>query len=120
MPPNRVRKASRVISRGGGSKRLAAEECVISAPFPFRALCRARVAGAYWRHELQEQSPPCLDSEVGVGRLTTHVLDTAQGRPAAGLALSLNSADAERRELVSAVTNQDGRCDRPLLEGTAL
>ena len=55
-----------------------------------------------------------------MGRLTTHVLDTARGRPAAGLALSLNSADAERRELVSAVTNQDGRCDRPLLEGAAM
>ena len=48
------------------------------------------------------------------GKLTTHVLDTATGRPAAGVRvyLSLNE------ELVAqAVTNADGRCDRPLLEG---
>jgi 5-hydroxyisourate hydrolase len=50
--------------------------------------------------------------------LTTHVLDTALGRPAAGLALSLHSADAAR--LAEAVTNGDGRCDRPLLEGAAM
>ena len=52
------------------------------------------------------------------GRLTTHVLDTARGRPAAGLALRLYRLDGDdRRLLVSAVTNADGRTDRPLLEG---
>ena len=54
------------------------------------------------------------------GRLTTHVLDTALGRPAAGLALRLYRLDGgDRRLLGSAVTNADGRTDRPLLEGDA-
>ena len=49
-------------------------------------------------------------------RLTTHVLDTANGRPAAGVALTLRF---EGRTVASAVTNADGRCDAPLLEGAA-
>jgi len=55
-----------------------------------------------------------------VGRLTTHVLDTARGRPAAGLGLELAALEPERRVLVAAETNTDGRLDRPLLEGDAL
>ena len=55
-----------------------------------------------------------------MGRLTTHVLDTARGRPAAGLALSLFRDADGRRELARGVTNDDGRCDGPLLEGDAL
>ena len=54
-----------------------------------------------------------------MGRLTTHVLDTARGRPAAGLAISLYR-DGGGAEAATAVTNADGRCDRPLLEGDAL
>ena len=54
------------------------------------------------------------------GRLTTHVLDTATGLPAAGLALTLHRLEEGRRELLrEAVTNADGRCDAPLLEGEA-
>ena len=52
-----------------------------------------------------------------MGRLTTHVLDTARGRPAAGLRIELFSLDEGRRLLKSAVTNTDGRADAPLLEG---
>ena len=56
-----------------------------------------------------------------MGRLTTHVLDTASGRPAAGLRLTLDRLDGGTRErLREAVTNADGRCDAPLLEGAAL
>ena len=44
--------------------------------------------------------------------LTTHVLDTANGRPAAGLALRLLRGG---QVLVSTTTNADGRCDAPLL-----
>ncbi len=52
------------------------------------------------------------------GRLTTHVLDTASGRPADGLALSLYRLEGETRILLKTVnTNLDGRCDAPLLEG---
>ena len=56
-----------------------------------------------------------------MGRLTTHVLDTASGLPAANLALTLWAIDGEggRRLLVTARTNADGRVDRPLLEGDA-
>lgn len=50
------------------------------------------------------------------GRLTTHVLDTATGKPAVGLTLRLYRLDAGNRALVAAVaTNSDGRVDAPLL-----
>jgi 5-hydroxyisourate hydrolase len=51
------------------------------------------------------------------GRLTTHVLDTAHGRPAAGIPVELARLDGEAREpLASVTTNADGRTDEPLLE----
>ncbi len=47
--------------------------------------------------------------------LSTHVLDTAQGRPAAGIALTLAQADGT--VLFSGTTNEDGRCPgMPALE----
>lgn len=53
-----------------------------------------------------------------MGRLTTHVLDTSQGRPACGIAISLDRIDGDRRaRLAELVTNADGRADKPLLEG---
>ena len=53
-----------------------------------------------------------------MGRLTTHVLDTTTGRPAAGVRVELYRLDGGGRErLTEAATNRDGRCDRPLLEG---
>jgi 5-hydroxyisourate hydrolase len=58
-----------------------------------------------------------------MGRLTTHVLDTAAGRPAAGLRVDLHRVAGSRNAgdlLVSLVTNADGRCERPLLEDAAL
>lgn len=55
-----------------------------------------------------------------MGRLTTHVLDTASGTPGAGIALTVYRLDGERRQVAQAVTNDDGRCDQPLLEGEAL
>jgi hydroxyisourate hydrolase len=45
--------------------------------------------------------------------LTTHVLDIAQGRPAAGIAITLVRLPG-REPLASAVTNADGRTDAPL------
>lgn len=54
-----------------------------------------------------------------MGRLTTHVLDIAQGRPGAGMQVQLYTVGDERRLLTSITTNADGRCDRPLLEGKA-
>jgi 5-hydroxyisourate hydrolase len=55
-----------------------------------------------------------------MGRLTTHVLDTALGKPAAGLRVELYRLGAGEERLAVATTNADGRVDRPLLEGDAL
>jgi 5-hydroxyisourate hydrolase len=53
-----------------------------------------------------------------MGKLTTHVLDTAQGKPGAGIAVELYRLDNEGGTLVAkATTNRDGRTDAPLLEG---
>ena len=50
------------------------------------------------------------------GFLTTHVLDTAGGRPAAGMTLELFRIEGERRHSLKMVTtNEDGRTDEPLL-----
>jgi 5-hydroxyisourate hydrolase len=55
------------------------------------------------------------------GRLTTHVLDTAVGRPAADLVIEVYAVSAtERRFLTSTATDADGRTAKPLLEGAAL
>jgi 5-hydroxyisourate hydrolase len=56
-----------------------------------------------------------------MGKLSTHVLDTTQGKPGAGVALELYAvADGARTLLLRTATNADGRCDAPLLEGEAL
>jgi 5-hydroxyisourate hydrolase len=56
-----------------------------------------------------------------MGRLTTHVLDTAQGKPAAGVAIELRTADlgGAGQLIATAVTNADGRTDAPLLQDEA-
>jgi len=55
-----------------------------------------------------------------MGRLTTHVLDTAHGAPAAGMRVILFRANTgARQQLLETKTNADGRCDGPLLEGGA-
>ena len=55
-----------------------------------------------------------------MGKLTTHVLDTANGRPAAAVRVRVYRIGAgdERVLLREALTNADGRCDAPLLEGS--
>lgn len=53
-----------------------------------------------------------------MGKLSTHVLDITQGKPAAGVEIELYALDDDGRTLLRrAVTNQDGRCDAPLLQG---
>ena len=54
-----------------------------------------------------------------MGRLTTHVLDTANGVPGAGIRISLYSLDGGRNLLTTAVTNDAGRTDAPLLSEEA-
>ena len=56
-----------------------------------------------------------------MGKLSTHVLDVTQGKPGAGVLVELYAVEATQRTLVySTVTNADGRCDGPLLQGDAL
>jgi len=53
-----------------------------------------------------------------MGKLTTHILDTASGRPAAGVRIKLFNLDRDTRSLVTtATTNADGRIDGALAEG---
>lgn len=53
-----------------------------------------------------------------MGRLTTHILDTASGSPAARVRIDLFAVTGDgMNELASVTTNQDGRCDSPVLEG---
>jgi 5-hydroxyisourate hydrolase len=52
-----------------------------------------------------------------MGRLTTHILDTAHGRPAAGVRIDLSIAGAGGwRHLLTVESNADGRTDQPLLD----
>jgi 5-hydroxyisourate hydrolase len=55
------------------------------------------------------------------GRITTHVLDTANGRPGAGMKLEFSVLEGQGwKHLKTVITNQDGRTDAPLLEGQEL
>ena len=56
-----------------------------------------------------------------MGRLSTHVLDTASGRPAAGMRVDFSVIDGERWRLIKTLrTNADGRTDEPLLAPEAM
>ena len=55
-----------------------------------------------------------------MGRLTTHILDTAHGGPAAGVDVRLFSVGDARELVASATTNDDGRTPYPLLEGDVM
>ena len=55
-----------------------------------------------------------------MGRLTTHVLDTASGRPGEGIKIELFRVGEAGAPVAVATTDQDGRCQSPLLEGDAL
>ena len=51
------------------------------------------------------------------GYLTTHALDTANGKPAAGLSVELFVLeDGGRRSITAVTTNANGRTDEPLLQ----
>ncbi|MFZ1680546.1 MAG: hydroxyisourate hydrolase [Rhizobiaceae bacterium] len=51
------------------------------------------------------------------GRLTTHVLDTATGKPASGLRIDFHDLNDGRTLVKTVHTNEDGRCDSPILAG---
>ena len=55
-----------------------------------------------------------------MGKLTTHILDTAHGKPASGVHIAiLAERDGTWVELATTTTNADGRCDAPLLQDAA-
>lgn len=55
-----------------------------------------------------------------MGQLTTHILDTAHGGPAAQVAIRLFAVGEKRELLASVVSNADGRSDEALLSGEAM
>ena len=55
-----------------------------------------------------------------MGRLTTHILDTANGKPAGNVDLRLYAIDEARNLVTSTTTNSDGRTAEPLLEGDTM
>jgi 5-hydroxyisourate hydrolase len=58
---------------------------------------------------------------MSYGRLTTHVLDTARGRPAPGMEIELWFLQGEdRKHLKTVHTDDDGRTGEPLLEAEEL
>jgi 5-hydroxyisourate hydrolase len=60
------------------------------------------------------------EASLTMGYLTTHVLDAAHGRPGNEIRIDLYRIRGQERELVlTTVTNDDGRCDSPVLEGAA-
>jgi 5-hydroxyisourate hydrolase len=55
-----------------------------------------------------------------MARLSTHVLDTARGKPASGLKIELFRLEPSRTLLKTVTTNDDGRTDEPLLTGATI
>lgn len=56
-----------------------------------------------------------------MGKLTTHVLDTARGKPAAGVKIVLSRVtENDSQPIAETITNGDGRTDAPMLQGDAL
>jgi 5-hydroxyisourate hydrolase len=53
-----------------------------------------------------------------MGKLSTHVLDITQGKPGAGVKVKLFRVEGNNKVLLKTdTTNQDGRCETPLLSG---
>jgi len=53
-----------------------------------------------------------------MGKLSTHVLDITQGKPGAGVKVKLFRVEGSTKVLLKTdTTNQDGRCETPLLAG---
>jgi 5-hydroxyisourate hydrolase len=55
-----------------------------------------------------------------MGKLTTHILDTANGKPANNVTIRLFGGGAQRELLATTVSNNDGRTDAALLDGDAM
>ena len=51
-------------------------------------------------------------------KLTTHCLDTFSGKPAKGVKVDLYIVSGKREKLNSIILNNNGRSDKPLVEGS--
>jgi 5-hydroxyisourate hydrolase len=70
--------------------------------------------------ECGDRDPTLVKESLNLGRLTTHVLDTSAGLAGRDMRIELHRIDGTSRQLVAdGLTNADGRCDAPLLDGTA-
>ncbi len=87
-------------------------------PFPKLGLAAAVLCALAWAAPAaQAQQAPAQ----APGRLTTHVLDTLSGKPAAGVRISFEAPQGEGwRVIKTTTTNADGRTDQPLLAGEAM
>ncbi len=72
--------------------------------------------------DLSLDPSPNLTESPATGKLTTHILDTGRGCPAANVQIELwaLAPDGQRTLLKTVCTNQDGRTDQPLLAGAEL
>jgi 5-hydroxyisourate hydrolase len=64
--------------------------------------------------------PVKLEKNGGMGKLTTHVLDTNLGKPAANLKIEVWRVDEAEQHIKTVTTNADGRVNEPLLEAQDL
>lgn len=79
------------------------------------------LAGAVPAAQAQQAQQAPAQSAPASGRLTTHVLDTLSGKPAAGVRISFEAPQGEGwRVIKSVTTNVDGRTDQPLLAGETM
>jgi len=51
-------------------------------------------------------------------KLTTHCLDTFSGKPAKGIKVDIYTVSAKKEKINSTILNNNGRSDKPLLEGS--
>jgi len=108
---------------------------VVSENPSTRTASLQRAERAVGGHEASVAEPPAGETLTAAGpparsapvlsraMLTTHVLDTAQGRPASGLRIELwwlGPQGNERTLLKNVTTNRDGRTDEPLLTGEGM
>lgn len=102
--------------RNAGKRAILAayERRIANAAAAELATALAEVGKIVWMRLLDAVEP------APTGRLTLHVLDTAAGVPARGMAVDLFRLEDGREQLKSFVTNADGRLDAPVLAGGEL
>jgi 5-hydroxyisourate hydrolase len=80
------------------------------------------LAAARRMRQQESQARQAQGNAQQMAKLSTHVLDTASGRPAGGLRIELFriTESGARQPLMVVVTNSDGRTDAPLLAGETI